>query len=367
MRITGLRASVHLPAASGDDQKKATYAGADGPVFIRCCISTDDGLTGNGFTGRFLAPEVAHFLNHAIADAALGQDPLDGTLASRLERRFNPRAMTGVVISALSAFEIALTDIRAQSEAKSISAFLGGCRDQVPVHVTCGLPHLLVEDLRAVCTAAVESGAAGVKVIIAANGRSWEEDAERLQAVREAIGPEKDLIADANCKLSYEDARALAARVESCRLAWLEEPLPGNDPGALRRLSDETGCPLGAGQMEQSLFRFEQLVLQGGVSVLQPNAVFAGGFAAAAAVLDLARRYRVQTCPAGGWDFVNLHLMAGLTATGAMEYHEGHEAILRSISGRANPPKDGYLRVPAEAGLGIVIDEESLAECQIAG
>ncbi|WP_193171094.1 mandelate racemase/muconate lactonizing enzyme family protein [Nisaea nitritireducens] len=365
MRITRIQASVHRPRAAGEQENKATYAGTDGPVFVRCRVDTDDGNTGNGFTGRFLAAEVAHFLNHAVAEAVTGEDPLAPDLMAAIERRFNPRAMTGVVVSAFSALEIALTDIQAKADGKSIAALLGGKRSRVPVHVTCGLPHLDIEALQATTARAIKTGAAGVKIVIAAKDRHWQEDAERILAVREAIGPDADLIADANCGFDLATARNFAYAVSDARLTWLEEPLRDNDPRQLAELTGEIDCPVGAGQMEQSDYRFEQLIRQGGVSVIQPNAVFAGGFSKALDVLRLAARHNREVCPAGGWDFVNLHLMAGSLEHGAMEHHEGHESIIRCISGSATTPKDGYLTVPDAPGLGIEIDEKSLLKAKI--
>ena len=365
MQITNLTASVHRPIMAGEQENKATYAGTDGPVFVRCRIETDDGLTGNGFTGRFLAAEVAHFLNHSIAEAVIGEDPLTPELPERTERRFNPRAMTGVVVSAHSALEIALMDLRAQAAGKSIAALLGGKRGRVPVHVTCGLPHLDIDGLQEAARRAIQGGGAGVKIVIAAKGRSWQEDAERILAVREAIGPDADLIADANCGYDLTTARNLAFGASDARLTWLEEPLRDNDPRQLAELTGEIDCPVGAGQMEQSEYRFEQLIRQGGVSVIQPNAVFAGGFSKAIDVIRLAERHGREICPAGGWDFVNLHLMAGALEHGAMEYHEGHESIIRCISGTVQSPVDGYMSVPDAPGLGIPIDESSLEAARV--
>jgi len=365
MRITRIQASVHRPVTVGEQENKATYAGTDGPVFVRCRVDTDEGITGNGFTGRFLAAEVAHFLNHAVAEAATGEDALVDDLMAAIERRFNPRAMTGVVVSAFSALEIALTDIQAQAAGKSIAALLGGKRSRVPVHVTCGLPHLDIEALQASTARAIQTGAAGVKIVIAAKDRPWQEDAERILAVREAIGPDADLIADANCGFDLATARNFAYAVSDARLTWLEEPLRDNDPRLLAELTREIDCPIGAGQMEQSEYRFEQLIRQGGISVIQPNAVFAGGFRKALDVIRLAGRHNRELCPAGGWDFVNLHLMAGALEHGAMEYHEGHESIIRCISGSTTAPKDGYLTVPDAPGLGIEIDEAELANARV--
>ena len=365
MRITRIQASVHRPVAAGEQENRATYAGTDGPVFVRCRIATDEGITGNGFTGRFLAAEAAHFMNHALADAVIGEDPTGPDFVTAIERRFNPRAMTGVVVSALSALEIALTDIRSQAARKSIAALLGGKRNRVPVHVTSGLPHLDIEALQATTARAVSDGAAGVKIVIAAKGRPWQEDAERVIAVREAIGPDADLIADANCGFDLTTARHFAYAVSDARLTWLEEPLRDNDPRQLAELTGEIDCPVGAGQMEQSDYRFEQLIRQGGVSIIQPNTVFVGGFGKALDILRLAARHNREICPAGGWDFINLHLMAGALEHGAMEYHEGHESIIRCITGSVTAPKDGCLTVPAAPGLGIEIDEAALEAARV--
>jgi len=219
MRITRIQASVHRPVAAGEQESRATYAGADGPVFVRCRLDTDEGISGNGFTGRFLATEVSHFLNHALSEAITGEDPLGPDLMTTIQRRFNPRAMTGVVVSALSALEIALTDIQAQAAGKSIAALPGGKRSRVPVHVTAAPPHLDIDALQAASSRAINTGAAGVKIVIAAKGRPWQEDAERILAVREAIGPDADLIADANCGFDLATARNLAYAVSDARLA----------------------------------------------------------------------------------------------------------------------------------------------------
>lgn len=365
MKIRRVAATVHRPAPAGEEGERATYAGADGPVFVRLRVETEEGIVGNGFTGRFLAAEVAHFLSGGLAEAARGADPLDAGLAERLARRFNPRAMTGVVVSALSAFDIALHDIRGKAAGKPIAELLGGLRRRVPVHVTCGLPHLDLERLVAVCRAAVLDGSVGIKVIVAAKGRAWEDDADRLAAVREAIGPGPELIADANCGFDIETARRFAERVAPLDLAWLEEPVRDNDPADLAMLARDGHCRLGAGQMEQSAFRFRALMDEGRIAVVQPNAVFAGGVSAAIEVAAMARSRGRRVAPAGGWDFVNLHLMAGAVADGAMEFHHGQEAILRAIAGEVRKPVAGHLVVPDRPGIGIEIDEERLAATRI--
>jgi L-alanine-DL-glutamate epimerase-like enolase superfamily enzyme len=101
-----VHASVHRPCASPGDT--APYAGPDSLTFVLVQVRDTDGVTGHGLTGRFLAPEAANFLNRAVAGGLPG-DTVGAV--SHLMREYNPRGMTGVVVSALSALEIALTDL----------------------------------------------------------------------------------------------------------------------------------------------------------------------------------------------------------------------------------------------------------------
>ncbi|MGR3270947.1 mandelate racemase/muconate lactonizing enzyme family protein [Thalassococcus profundi] len=354
-----LRATVHSPPAMPGDA--APYAGADSFTFVRVELRDGDGVTGNGFTGRFLAPEVAHFLNGAAAEALAeaGDDPLPD-----LRRRFNPRAMTGVVVSALSALEIALCDLRAKRLGLSVAQMLGGARASAPVHVTCGFPALDTEALVEACGAEVAAGARGVKVLIAAKGRTVAQDLARLRAVRDAIGPGAELIADANCRMDLDTARAFSRGAVELNLAWLEEPVAGNDRHALASLAAEARVPIGAGQMEQSADRFD-LLTEAGIDVLQPNAVFAGGICAAVAAAQAGAAAGCAVSPAGGWDLVNLHWMCGALTDGAVELHRAQTRIARMLLPDLPTMSEGNMSPSDRPGLGLMPDEERLAACRV--
>ena len=352
-----ISASVHDAGAAPGDP--APYAGEDSFTFVRVQVSDAEGVTGDGFTGRFCAAEVAHLLNGAVAGALGTAGPLPD-----LMRKLNPRGMTGVVVSALSALDVALWDLAGKRAGRSVAALLGATRPAAPVDVTCGFPALDTEALVAACAAEVAAGAHGVKVLVAAKGRSVAEDLGRMAAVRAAIGEGAALIADANCGWDLESALAFARGATGLNLSFLEEPVRGNDRHALAVLASEGIVPLGAGQMEQSADRFA-LLAEAGVAVIQPNAVFAGGIGAAVAA---ARRAEAQGCavsPAGGWDIVNLHWMCGAMTAGAVELHRAHARIARLLM--AEPPRmrDGLLAIPDAPGLGLSPDEGALAACRV--
>ncbi len=354
-----VRAAVHRAGAAPGDP--APYTGEDSFTFVRVQVTDADGATGDGFTGRFLAAEVAHVLNGAIAEALAeaGADPVPA-----LMRKLNPRAMTGVVVSALSALDVALTDLRAKRAGISVAQALGGKRSAASVHVTCGFPALDTDALIEACGHEVAAGARGVKVLIAARGRSVAEDAARLRAVRAAIGPEADLIADANCGMDLETALDMARAVADLNLTWLEEPLRGNDRYGLAAMAREGIVRLGAGQMEQSADRFD-LLTEAGVAVIQPNAVFAGGVGAAIAAAHRAARLGCDVSPAGGWDLVNLHWMCGALDTGAVELHRAQARIVRLLMPEGPVIANGMLVVPDRPGFGLTPDEDALAACRV--
>ena len=353
-----VKASVHRPGGQPGDP--APYSGAESFTFVRLWLRDPDGVEGNGMTGRFLAHEVAHFLNRVVPDALNGsaENPV-----ATLAKQHNPRGMGGVAVSALSALDIALTDIQAKRAGLSVAAFLGGRRTAAPVHVTCGFPELEITDLVKACVHEVEAGAEGVKVLIAARGRDVAQDIARLRAVRAAIGPQAQLIADANCRMDSATATVFAHSAEDLNLAWLEEPVIGNDTRALAALAS-AGVRLGAGQMEQSTERLKALS-DAGVQVIQPNAVFVGGFQTALGAAKSAAEHGARIAPAGGWDMVNLHWVCGGLEEGAVELHRAQARIMRLLLPDGLTLSGGQLHVPDAIGLGLQPDEDALAACRI--
>lgn len=176
MSIKNVSASVERikPARASD-----AYAGGESLTFLRCKVTTDDGFTGIGVTGRFLADEVAHLLNGGIAAAAKGLDPLEiEAVTAQLAKKFNPRQSTGVFVSAMSALDLALWDIRGKALGQPVARLIGGARAAVPAYATAGLPAFSEVELVAACKGALAAGFHGAKMLVGA-GRSPDEDARR--------------------------------------------------------------------------------------------------------------------------------------------------------------------------------------------
>ncbi|MDH4150213.1 MAG: mandelate racemase/muconate lactonizing enzyme family protein [Betaproteobacteria bacterium] len=352
MKIADIKATVeHIKPQRDSD----AYAGQESLTFLRCTVTTDDGLTGAGVTGRFLAAEVAHLLNGGMAAALAGVNPLDHEAVSALlARKFNPRQSTGVFVSALSALDLALWDIKGKALAQPVARLIGGAHTAMPAYATAGLPAFSEAELVAACKKALANGFRGAKIIVGA-GRSIDEDAQRIRAVRAVIGT-APLMLDANCAYTVAEAKRLAALVADCDIAFFEEPLRGNDIPSLAALRRAISIPLASGQMIQSVTWFRDALTTGALDILQPNAAFCGGLTAMLRILALAEAHGVPVTGAGGFEAANLPAMAGHAHGGMLEVHGAHVA-LRARFATEPEFRDGQLHVPAVPGLGFSLKD----------
>jgi L-alanine-DL-glutamate epimerase-like enolase superfamily enzyme len=331
------------------------YAGAESLTYVRCRVTTTDGITGVGVTGRFLAEQAAQLLNGGMAAALKGANALDHeAISAQLSKKFNPRAATGVYVSAMSALDLALWDIKGKALGQPVARLIGGARNAVPAYATVGLPAYTEAELVAACVKALADGFNGAKILVGA-GRSIAEDAQRIRAVRRAIGS-LPLMLDANCAYTVAEAKRLATQVADCDIAFFEEPLRGNDISSLAELRRATPIPLASGQMIQSVTWFRDVLTAGALDILQPNAAFCGGITAMLRILALAEAHGVPVTGAGGFESANLPVMAGHAHGGMLEVHGAHVALKARFA--THPAfKDGMLQVPDAPGLGFSLKD----------
>ncbi len=137
MKIKKVKASVH--------RFPVTIPLIDGPIENRkvviCEVETDDGHIGWGLTGTFLTSAVVAALEKHIFPVVRDMDPRDTeAIHSAVWWKLNPRTMTGVISSALSALDIALWDIHGKATGRTIAQLLGGHRDWAETYITFGFP-----------------------------------------------------------------------------------------------------------------------------------------------------------------------------------------------------------------------------------
>jgi L-rhamnonate dehydratase len=187
------------------------------------------------------------------------------------------------------------------------------------------------------------------------------EDAARVRAVREAVGPDVELYIDANCSLDLYHATRLAEMVKPYGISFFEEPITQNDVLQMAQMRRATGMPLACGQNEGLIFRFRDLLMHEAVDYVQPNVVSSGGFTQCLKIAGLAAAFNVPLANGGAWPYHNMHLQAGVANGTFVEMHYLAIELCRKIYRGLPEPKDGWLMLPDAPGLGFEPDHEAIA------
>lgn len=347
-------------------------------------VHGSDGASGSGIaTGPGTAVAMSSYIEGPIAADLVGDDVMAPERTwQRLHAKYNNWLHGGFWSSVLSAVDIALWDLRGKYLGQPVARLLGGASTTAPVYVTFGISEHTVADLETFAKELVAQGhrrlkmtvggiqhpSAGAEGISVDGAPRVDVDAERVLAVRAAVGPDVELMIDANCRLSLTDATRLCRLLEDARLSWFEEPITGNDPRLLAQLRQGTDIPIAAGQRCGHSWAHRELIVGGAVDISQPNVVNGGGFTECVKVAALARAFNVPIANGGAWPHHNLHLHAGLANGGPVEYHwiawKTGEALFD------NPPScaDGVAQVPEAPGLGFdPKPREELAQYAVTG
>jgi L-rhamnonate dehydratase len=335
-------------------------------------VETDAGITGHGLAAITRETVIAEIVNRVIAPAIKGDDPLANELIwDKLYWTLMPRGQTGFAAQAVSAVDIALWDIKGKALGQPVWRLLGGARARVPLYATFGFNFFTREQLAAAAKLWVSQGYRRLKMVVgheALRRRETRplsevirEDAARVRAVREAVGPDVELYIDANCSLDLYHATRLAEMVKPYGISFFEEPITQNDVPQMAQLRKATGMPLACGQNEGLIFRFRDLLMHDAVDYVQPNVVSSGGFTQCLKIAGLAAAFNVPLANGGAWPYHNMHLQAGVANGTFVEMHYLAIELCRKIYRGLPEPKDGWLTLPETPGLGFEPDHDAIA------
>jgi L-alanine-DL-glutamate epimerase-like enolase superfamily enzyme len=351
--------------------------GLDRPTSLSVCLAeveTDTGLVGHGFTAITEEEIVAAAINEVAGPAIVGDDPLaHERVWEKLYWLLSPRGQTGYASHAIAAIDVALWDLKGKHFGAPVWRLLGGARNRVPVYATFGFGFFDREQLAAAAKLWVSQGHTRLKMVVGHHALQRRdeprpldeviaEDAARVRAVREAIGPGVQLFVDANCSLDGLHAGKLARLIEPYDVALFEEPITQNDVRLMAELRRQTRIPLGAGQNEGLAFRFRDLLLANAVDVIQPNVVISGGFTQVARIAGMAAAFNIPVANGGAWTHHNMHLHAGLANGTLVEYHYVALLVCEQLFDGLAAPQDGWLELGEAPGLGFAPRADAIRE-----
>lgn len=331
-------------------------------VFVE--ITTAEGLSGFGLTGHLQSFGIRELINRQLGPFLKGKSALDTEARwQEMFLTFNPRYQTGAWSSAVSAIDIALWDLKGKYLRQPVWRLLGGAKQTVPAYITFGLLEFDRDQLVEMVKTFVAQGQNKFKMVVAINnGADPAEDLARVKAVREAIGATDDLMIDGNYLFPINRALELAKWVEPYNITWFEEPLYGNDARLLAQLRERCAVPISAGQNEGSRFRHLELLQHGSIDILQPNVCYVGGYTEAVKVAGMAQAFNVLIANGGGWPHHNMHLQAAVSNGWRVEFHYLMWKVGETIYKSTPEPKEGFVTLSEEPGLGLEPKREVLKE-----
>lgn len=286
-----------------------------------------------------------------IADIVAGHD------ADRIEHLWNHvwwalhyGGRGGPVVLALSAFDMALWDLKAKRAALPLWKLLGGNDPRVSCYAGGIDLELSLDDLLKQTDGNLERGFRAIKMKV---GRPHlHEDVARVAAMREHLGQGFPLMADANMRWTADQAIRAARAFQPYELTWLEEPLVPDDMAGHARVVREGGIPIATGENLRSLWDFRHLIASGGVTWPEPDVTNCGGVTSFMKIAHLAEAFNLPLTSHGAHD-VTVHLLAAcpngqfLEAHGfGLERHIEHPLVI----------EDGKAVAPDRPGHGIVFD-----------
>jgi L-rhamnonate dehydratase len=337
-------------------------------------VETDDGIIGLGNVA--LAPKIAKaIIDEYLAPMVIGQDPWDYEyLFQKMYRGTHAWGRKGVTMGAISGIDLAIWDILGKSVNKPVFKLLGGrTKEKIP----CYYSKLYRTDLKVMQDEAqtyLNQGFTAFKMRFgygpAHLQKGVTENLKSVEAIREVIGYDTDLMLECYMGWNLEYAKRMLPKLAKFEPRWLEEPVIADDIDGYAELNNMNIIPISGGEHEFSLYGFKQLLDRKAVSVVQYDTNRVGGITAAHKINALCEAYSVPVIPHAG-QMHNYHLTMSTLASPMSEYFPmfdvevGNELFYYIFDGEP-VAKNGFVQLDDNIpGLGLTLKTEFLDQFNI--
>lgn len=342
--------------------------------WLTCEIETEDGTIGIG--NAALAPSVVKkAIDDWYAPMVIGEDPFDyAYIWEKMYRRSHAWGRKGIGMTAISAIDIAIWDLMGKLAGKPVFKLLGGrTRDKIKTYYS-KLYAGPIDVMQKEAEEAMKGGYTAFKSRFGYGPRDgmpgMRENLKRVEAVREVIGYDNDLMLECYMGWNIDYAKRMLPKLEKYEPRWLEEPVIADDVNGYAELNAMNIVPISGGEHEFSIIGCADLLRKGAVSVLQYDTNRVGGITAAQKINAIAEAFQVPVIPHAG-QMHNYHLtMANLNCPiseyfPVFDVEVGNELFYYIFEGDPEAV-DGYLQLDDDLpGLGITISDKHLKHFEI--
>ena len=287
-------------------------------------VVRSDGAEGWGYswTPQIGAEAVHALLAHDITAWAIGRSAETGEGWLPLWEHLHEAGGGGITTIAMAGLDLALWDAAARADERSVAQWLGPQRESVRAYGSGVNLHYSTAELVAQVRRWVDAGFDAVKVKVGKPDVA--EDLDRMKAVREVLGPDRQLMIDANQRWDLDRATRSLEVLAEVSPAWIEEPLRADDlyghDELSKRLAASSAIPIAVGENLHNVYRFDDFLRTGAAQIVQPNIVRVGGITPFLGIAAIAGVYGAAVHP---------HLLPELSGQLAL--------CLRSVPGVPEP------------------------------
>ncbi|GHO72575.1 dehydratase [Ktedonobacter sp. SOSP1-85] len=339
-------------------------------------VKTDEGLEGLGEV-RMLnhTDALLGYLNEAATNHILGHDPFNiEDLVQRMYRHDFARAGE-IAMSAISTIEMACWDIVGKALNKPVYQLLGGAvREQIKAYANGWYTvERTPEEFHAAAKRVVAKGYRALKFDPFGAGFYELEREERLrslslvEAVRDAVGPEVEILIEMHGRFNPTTAIAIARELERFEPSWVEEPVPPENAAALKKAAEQINIPVATGERIHTRFDFREVIELQAADYLQADITHFGGILETKKLAAWAENYYMLMAPHNVGGPVStaaaLHFAASTPNFKIQEhFNDFSDEWVKSVAPGNPEVIDGYFALPHGPGLGVTLDEEAVAQ-----
>ena len=356
MRITGFRTTrVSVPLAK---PIATAIHRLDSVGCVLLELETDQGLTGESYVFTMNGARLGSLAEMVDSFSGLvnGRDPHDlAAIGDTVWNQLNPIGHAGFGIAALAAIDTACWDLVGKGAGQPLHKLFGACRERVWTYASGGLwLSQSIDELVAEAAGFLDAGFRAMKIRLGSERIA--DDVARVAAVRDAVGPDVELLSDANQGLGVKQAIRLAGELERHDIRWFEEPVVYNDLAGCAEIRASVGIDIAGGETGYTRFGMKDLLDARAVDVLMPDLQRIGGLSEMRRVAAIASGCHVPISP---HLFTEHSLCLAASEPGCISLE--HMPWFTPLFNEPLEIEDGHLRVPDRPGVGFTFDRQAIA------
>ncbi len=361
MRITRYQTKVvRVPVESGP----VDLLGPDPSLlFVLLNLETDTGLSGisyAGFTNRLLVPALKSLVDN-LAEECIGRDPVDTeSVTADLFALAGSGAPAGLVTRAIAAIDVAMWDLKGKQCALPVYKLLGGFQGRVATYYSGKLwRSYTLDELADTAAELVQQGHQAMKFRMGAE-KTVAKEMERMTVMREAVGPDIDLMLDINQGWDINRSITVGRKLSDYNLYWLEDPIDHQDHAGLAQIADALDTPVAAGEYHYGLTPLRYMLEYRSADILMVDLLRVGGITPWMKAAHLAEAFNIPVVSHLAPEFL-AHAVAASPNGLTVEWMPWTFPLFKE------PPRihQGMLELSPLPGFGLEFDNDAITRMEL--